>query len=159
VDDRQARHLGELLQIVRDRVANLGISHLVLDELVGWQSGYSGKILSPVPAKRLSPFFSFLALEALGLKMTISEDAEALAKVQSRLSKSKKRNMHRGTVHRSATIYFDADFIRMRGRKGGMNSRKNLSRREARRLARLAAKARWAKHREKEAAAQNAEAA
>src|SRR5436853_70655 len=105
MDDRHARHLGELLDVLRERVAELQISHETLDAVAGWQSGYASKLLCNPPMKRISPFMTYLALQALGLRMIISEDAEALARVKLRLA----RRLKPKVLGQLSKVYFMAD--------------------------------------------------
>jgi hypothetical protein len=61
-------HYYELLQTIRDRVSELGITHETLDAVAGLQSGYASKLLANPPIKRMGAFTQFIVLQALGMK-------------------------------------------------------------------------------------------
>jgi hypothetical protein len=138
---RTATHYRELLQIVRDRVAQLQISYEVLDSISGLPSGYSGKLLCEPPKKRMGAISQFLIFGALGLAITVHEDPAAFERVRGRLER---RNHRQVRVRRKLGMcVFDADFIRQRGRKGGLARVANQTPKQRRDSARHAAKARW----------------
>ncbi len=144
MNERRARHLGELLGVIRDRVAELGVTHETLDAASGLQSGYSSKLLCHPPMRRISPFFMFIVLEALGLEMQITESPEAMERMQSRLTKRVKPPMRALGAHRSVTLHFMPDFIRQRARLGGEAYKVKVPLWRRRANARKAARARWA---------------
>jgi hypothetical protein len=140
-------HYHELLKAVRDRVAELGITHETLDAVAGLQSGYASKLLSNPPIKRMGAFLQFIVLQSLGMKLLAVEDPEQLARVQSRLVKREvARPLHSGIVQRPIRFELGPDFMRKIQSKGGTNSRKNLPARKRTQLARKAARARWDRH-------------
>jgi hypothetical protein len=141
---RTVTHYRELLEAVRDRVAELQISHEVLDSISGLPSGYCGKLLCEPPRKRMGGISLFLVLGALGLVATVREDTAAFERVRSRLER---RNHRQVRVRRNLRMcVFDADFIRQRGRKGGLARVANQTPKQRRDSARHAAKARWQGH-------------
>ena len=82
----EIRNYQELHLALRERAEQLGVSRLTIDDVSGLPSGYSAKLLAPVPIKRLGPLSFGLMLQALGLKLVVVEDREALARVKSRLT-------------------------------------------------------------------------
>ncbi len=77
----------ELLDLIRRRRDELGITHETIDHITGWASGYASKVLSPEPLKNLGPKSLFLVLEALALgiaRVEFVEDAERATKMRSR---------------------------------------------------------------------------
>jgi hypothetical protein len=83
-------------------------------------------------------------LQALGLKLILVEDTEALAQIKSRLVTRNANNAkHAGTV----SFTFSRRYMRSIQRRGGENSRKYLPKYKVRALARKAgiagARARW----------------
>jgi hypothetical protein len=81
------RSFDDLITVIRARIAELQITHETVDDVSGLQSGYSSKLLANI--RRLGPLSFSALLPALGLKVTVSEDTEALARVASRLVKRK----------------------------------------------------------------------
>lgn len=81
---------------LRWRAETLNISRLVIDEIGGLQSGYSGKLLAPDPIKNLGPKTLGGMLRALGLKLVAVEDPEALREFEDL------REPRRGTYARKA---------------------------------------------------------
>jgi hypothetical protein len=76
-----------LVALLRGRREALGLSHAVLDETIGWASGYASKVEAPHRryGKRLFIFLTGLAdelLQGLGLGLVLMDrrDAEALCR-------------------------------------------------------------------------------
>jgi hypothetical protein len=127
---------------LRARAEVVNVSRLELDRHAGFTGGYAAKVLSPNPAKRLSVESACALAAALGLDVVLIENAEGLARVTSRSPpREASRAKHAGTVQ----MIFSMKHIRQIARKGGQNSRAYLPRREATRLAKKAARARWDK--------------
>ncbi len=85
------RDYADLIDIVRGRVAELQITHQTLDHVAGLSDGYASKLLCEPPMKCAGPRLIRALLGAVGLKLVAVVDDEALARVQSRLVKSKRR--------------------------------------------------------------------
>jgi hypothetical protein len=134
-------HYAELLAVVRARVAELGISHSTLDNVAGPPPGTAGKILAPVPTKRMGALWLFLVFGAIGLGVAVCEDGEALERVRSRLERRTERNVRVRSSLRMCVM--DGDFIRFRGRKGGLARAARMSDQQRSKAARHAARARW----------------
>lgn len=95
VDDLQS-----LIIAIRRRVDALGISLETLEFISGIQQGYASKCLCPgKPLRRASPFIWFLMLQALGLRVALVEDAEAME----RLGKKWEQRRARKPVRSSST--------------------------------------------------------
>ena len=77
------------------RVEELEVSRETIDHVSGLQSGYSSKILAPVPLKRVGSVTLGLLLSTLGLKLVVAEDREALAALRHRMP-AKKGSWSRG---------------------------------------------------------------
>jgi hypothetical protein len=56
---RIVRHSDELLQVIRDRLAELGTTHNSIEETGGLQLGYLTKVISDPPPKRMGLFVAF----------------------------------------------------------------------------------------------------
>jgi hypothetical protein len=84
------RSYADLLVTLRARRDELRVSHETIDEVAGLQPGYASKLLAPNPTRRLGYLSLGLMLGGLGLRMTIGEDAEALARIRRRLEVRKR---------------------------------------------------------------------
>ena len=134
----------DLHQALRDRANQLNIARETIDEIAGLTPGHASKLLAPQQIKRFGPLSRWLLLQALGLKLILVEDTEALAKIKSRMIKRNANNAnHAGTV----AFLFSRRHMRAIQRRGGENSRKYLPKYKVRALARKAgiagARARW----------------
>jgi hypothetical protein len=83
LDAKEIHSYAELVMLVRERIAELNVSHETVDLVSGLQGGYTSKII--VGQKRLGPVSWDLLFGALALKIIVVEDAGALALVRSRL--------------------------------------------------------------------------
>jgi hypothetical protein len=134
----------DLHQALRDRANQLNIARETIDDIAGLTRGHSSKLLAPQQIKRFGPLSRWLLLQALGLKLVLVEDTEALAQIKSRMVKRNANNArHAGTV----SFLFSRRHMRAIQRRGGENSRKYLPKYKVRALARKAgiagARARW----------------
>ena len=64
-DFRRASHYGELLNVVRERIAELNVPYETVDVIAGFPSWYTSKLLSIPPRKNMSAYSLALALSAL----------------------------------------------------------------------------------------------
>jgi hypothetical protein len=86
VPDLQATSVSSyagLLAAVRERLRELQLTYEVVEDLAGTQTGYVVKVIGPHPSRGLGPV-SWNILSALALKITISVDDEAAAKLRPR---------------------------------------------------------------------------
>ena len=74
-----------------------------IDEIAGLPSGLASKVLGPIPQRRMGPTTLPLILGALGLRIGLIEDAEALRRISSRLVPRHEKSAH-GRVPRLETI-------------------------------------------------------
>lgn len=141
-----ADHAG-LLAAVRARVAELGLTHEVLDYVAGWQSGYAGKLLANPPIKRLGPMSYWLMLEALGYRLTLQLDEQLCAQLapfwQRRVRP--RRNLALAKIGLVRTV--TPAMLRAWGAAGGRARAQTLSERRRRQIAKLAVQARERKRR------------
>lgn len=145
---KRPRILGEfnsyagLQEIMRTRADQLQITREQIDEISGLQNGYASKVLAPNPIKKLGATSMPLMLPALGMKLMAVEDPEALKRITRR---GLKREVASSQVSAAVQFKLTYRFLRKIAKKGGENSRKFLTRRRRRQLARKAARARWSK--------------
>jgi len=77
----------ELLDLLRRRRDDLGLTHETIDHIAGWASGYCSKVLSPEPLKGLGEQSLALVLDVLALgiaRIEIVEDPEQAARMRPR---------------------------------------------------------------------------
>jgi hypothetical protein len=79
----ECRSYADLLAAVRERMAELQLSHLSVDELSGVQVGYSSKIIGPRPSRTFGPV-SFSIFGALALRVTVEVDEEQAERMRHR---------------------------------------------------------------------------
>ena len=145
------RDLEGLHAVVRARADELQVARTTIDDLAGTQSGYASKVLAPKPIKTLLGRRTLgPILGALGLALIVVEDKEALVRIASRLVKK-----HHGvdaslgslpTELRIAVDQSAAAIVkqaRHEWSRRANQARKRLPKRERRRIATIAARARW----------------
>jgi hypothetical protein len=129
-----------MLAVVRARIAELQINGERFDEFAGLPKGYLSKLTTARPvrkiAKSMGPLFA-----GLGLRLLVIEDADATERLKNGLLPRNQAYVRSVAVHGHLTTRF----LKKIGRKGGENSRMNLSKRLRKQLARKAALARWGK--------------
>ncbi|SNB53996.1 hypothetical protein SAMN05414138_10210 [Rhodoplanes sp. JGI PP 4-B12] len=108
-------------------------------DVAGLPRGYIQWLLGPNPRRRVGMFSLGPLLTILGVKLVMVEDPEAIALVGDRLPKRNESSVRSGAVH----VELTRRFLKKIGKKGGANSRKNLTPRQASELGRRAAIARW----------------
>ena len=136
-------HSEQLLRVLRARVEELELSHESLDALVGWAPGYSGKLLSNPPLKRLGHFCLFLLLETLALDVLLVENPLRLERLKNRHVQRRRPVI----LRRPRITLFTPDMLRVNGVKGARARNLKLSPKRRKALALRAIRARWAKHR------------
>jgi hypothetical protein len=76
--------MADLVAVIRARALELNITHETIDAISGLQSGYFSKIAAGM--KGIGSITWACLLPALGLKVVVHEDLEALARVKDRLT-------------------------------------------------------------------------
>ena len=138
------RHYGQFLDVIRQRIDEIGITHLTLDAAAGLQTGYSSRLLlepnpEAHPMKRMGAFVMFQVMEALGLELVLRENPLVLEQIKPELVQRRRPRM----LGRSSVLIFRPDELRLNGLKGAAARNKNLSPAQRTRIARKAARARW----------------
>jgi hypothetical protein len=140
-----------LHEALRRRADQLRLSRTTLDSLTGLADGHSSKLLALSHPKILGEKSFGVMLEALGLRLVVEEDPQALAKYAARCeprAEHQVRNGHRShkaRIRRKAWLWNTE-----RARRAATARMAALTPRQRRRLARRAALARWQKAREVE---------
>ena len=138
----QVADYSSFMRVIRQRIAELDITHETLDEVSGLQSGYASKLLCDPPIRRMGPVVLFLVLQSLGLSIAITEDQLGRQLLQNRLTPRRSKRV----IHRAPRIVFERDHFRRIGLLGAAAFMK-LSPAKRSRIARKAALARWRKAR------------
>jgi hypothetical protein len=136
----------QLLEAIRRRIQELGLSYEVVNDLAGLQENYLTKVISNPPPKRMSPFTQFLILQALGLRIKQEEDPELIEKLRGRWTKRKltktKKILPADSMHK---MEIPIDTLRRRARAGGYARARCVSSERLSEIGRAAAMARWSK--------------
>lgn len=164
------RSMPELIQALRDRARELQLTHETIDAVSGLQSGYTSKLLAPKPIKNLGPMSFESILGALGLAVVVVEDPEQVARVSKQWTK-RERPLRKQLALPSPSMSLSIDnqvpaqlhvtpaiqrllrnpeWMKEIGLRGNHARNAKLSPWKRKVLARKAARARWAKHGERE---------
>jgi hypothetical protein len=73
-----------LVQALRDRIVELGITYSTVDEIAGLASRYAAKLLCQPSMKHVSTLLLFPILASLGLRMKLEPDDRAIEKLSKR---------------------------------------------------------------------------
>ena len=131
----------QMLAALRSRVNELQINGERFDEYSGLPRGYLSKLIGAKPVRRLGMTSFAPVLAGLGLRLLVIEDNAATERLKAKLPPRNQSYVRSVAVHTNLTTLF----LRKIGAKGGENSRKYLSKRLVKQLARGAALARWQK--------------
>jgi hypothetical protein len=96
--------LTELLAALRDRRDELNISHEIIDDIAGFQSGYTSKLLAPRPSKNLGYMSLGAVMGALGVGLVLVEDTARRALVEARW---RQRKRPQRTLKTDGALYFN----------------------------------------------------
>jgi hypothetical protein len=144
------RSYDELRTALRARVDQLGISLETLDDLCGFWPAYSSHLLGPQTQgnmRALGKMSLGAALGALGLKLIVAHDENALAKIRHRLVQRDNAQARRANTH-PPRIELKENVFTVLGRAGGYATAARLSAKQRVRNARKAIRARWSRARE-----------
>lgn len=142
----EASTYDELVAGLRLRAEELNLSRATIDAVSGLQSGYAAKLLTLPPIRSLGHVSFGPLLQALGLRLALIEDPEALARVASQLVP---RERVRANARRQKPAWL---FTPSRAAEAAKNRWENVTAKARSRICRRAARARWAKRRASDAA-------
>jgi hypothetical protein len=138
------RSYDELHWILRARATELQITRETIDAVSGLQSGYSAKLLAPVPIKSLGKTSMGLMLQTLGVVLIAVEDQEALSRLRSRLVPRLRPDLHASDVGRDVEKTSQQQVLwRAWSRLMNEKRRSKVSAAERKIIARIAALTRW----------------
>lgn len=101
----EAHDLNEMHRAFRDRAQQLNITRDTIDQIAGLTSGHASKLLAPEPLKHYGLRSFGPMLGALGLKLLVVEDPEALARVIARMEPAdSERQRFKNRNHETARI-------------------------------------------------------
>jgi hypothetical protein len=120
--------LESLQKLLRLRIEQTQITRLDLDQLSGLPNGYCSKLFSEVPIKKLGRLSLPLVLGALNVKLIAVVDESAAAQQRITVTPRSRSHVRVQAVH---SITFTRRRLQQWGRKGGSNSRANMSPRQA----------------------------
>jgi hypothetical protein len=123
---RIVRHSDELLQVIRDRLVELGTTHNSVEAESGLMRGYLTKVISDPPPKRMGAYIMFLICETLGLQLSVSVAPDFQKRMAHRLERRKLSQKH---VSRKASKRkkLAPDVLIHRSRLGGIARGRKLS--------------------------------
>jgi hypothetical protein len=130
----------DLHQLMRARCDELELTRASLDRLARLPAGYAAKLLCPKPMKRLSDETLGFAMPALGMKLVVVEDLQALETLRARSDKRKAVTVLGTTIK----IEFSRRELKRRQRHCGKTLWKNVSQKERAKHARHMNRIRWA---------------
>jgi hypothetical protein len=137
-----------LHRVLRARKDELDLSCQTIDRASGLTGGHGSKLLAPQPLKRANwETLSFL-LPALGLRLAVLEDPDAikqLKKFPTRQVKTPGRSLPWGRSGKQTVV--SLRFVKRIARAGGEARAQKLSARQRTTIARKAARKRWSKPR------------
>lgn len=156
------RGMSELVTALRQVREERGITNEVIDEISGLQSGYTGKLLSPRPARSLGLHSLGPVLGAVGKALIMVDDPDQIKRVKNRWQKRKRIHSKAAEQASRASMagaiqemqQFQAklelsermkQLAKLGASKGGKARAKAMSKRARQQVARTAALARWAK--------------
>lgn len=132
-----------LVAALRARVAELNIAGETVDRIAGLPDRYTSKLFAPIPIKGMGRVSLGPMLGALGLKIIVVEDAEAMAKVAARLQRKEEQYASTGMRPQERHVNKgDSQWSKI------LNCRRSLmlTPRQRSKLAKRAAAARWAQN-------------
>lgn len=143
----------ELVDALRHRRDELNISHETIDQIAGYQSGYTSKLLAPRPIKNLGPMSFGSLLGALGIAVMVVPDPAACARV-SKHWQPRKRPQRLAPLSILPSMALEIQItpelsglmsMSERGKNGAKSRNKKMKKRARQRAATHAARMRWAK--------------
>jgi hypothetical protein len=138
--------LEDLRLALRARAEALNISRETLDAAAGLAAGHASKILAPRPIKRIGGRTLPLLLGALGLRLVLIEDPEALGRIASRLEPRQVRTPIRAVkAGRGRTRLVSLRHLRKIAPEGGRARMAKMTPRQRSKHARAAVMARWSR--------------
>lgn len=143
------RSQDDLVEAMRARKDELGLSNQFCDEVGGLSSGHTDKVIGPSRTKPMSRMMMDLMLEMLAMELHAYPNLEAAQRMESRWQGRETRNVRPDGVKVSKKLLARAKPLVLKDLSAlGVAARKDMLTGEHRsRIARKAARARWRKRR------------
>lgn len=138
----------DLIDAMRARQNQLGISIETIEEISGLSKGLPAKILGPSGIKNLGPMSFGVMLETLGLKLLVVPDPQAEQKMRGKWAKrvGHVANTHPISIERSQKR-FPSNIFRALSHRAAAARRVKIPAERRRQIARRAILARWRAYR------------
>jgi hypothetical protein len=135
----------DLHAFLRKRADVIGVSRERLDEIAGLPTRYAATVLALDGAKRMSLETAFAIMGAMGLVMTLQEDAELMRKISDSVGT---RVVGKVTASRRASrARRERKLLRDMSKRANFERNRKLSPEQRSSIASRAATARWSKER------------
>lgn len=121
-----------------DRVEDLNVTRLAIDEAGGFTGGHSAKLLCNPPIKNIGKVSLGKLLKATGMALVMVVDDERFAPVRAEMAKRKRRMHPNGSIRKPAWL-----ITREASQNMQVLRNKKLTPRQRKLIAKRAAKARW----------------
>jgi hypothetical protein len=82
----RVRSYDDLCLALRARAEHLNVSRETIDEVAGFQASYSAKLLATPPHRKFGSMSFNAMIQALGVKLVVLEDGEAMDRLRHRLT-------------------------------------------------------------------------
>lgn len=135
----------ELIDAIRTRKAELGLSDATVDSISGLAAGHTGKLLGPAQVKTLGKVSMGLLLQALGLVLVVVEDPAQTEKMRAQYAQREGHQVREGNNASPVSKRLISRVFGPFARQGGIARMRKLSAKERSDLARKAARKRWVK--------------
>jgi hypothetical protein len=147
-EPRDILNRDDLIEVLRARKAELGLSNSFVDAQLQMAEGGCDKVLGPSQAKGMSLLVMFDFVELFGGKLVFEVDAETEARMRDRWERREERNVREpGRVSKAILERARPAFYRQLSRLGNEARTKMLPPEARKRIARAAAVCRWRRHR------------
>jgi hypothetical protein len=140
-----ARDHDSLVELLRARKEELGLSNEFVDDIGGLAVGHAAKILGPARVKTLGRFSLDVLLEVLACSLVLVADPAKLRRTETRYEGRDQGKVHapkdriaKGMIDRVKPVLFSE-----LGRRGADERNRCLAAKHRSRIARKAARARW----------------
>ena len=138
------RDYDALITTLRARIDALQISHATLEDIAGLTQGHVGKCLGPAPVKRIGLDTVFLVVPALGMRVVIEQDMDAVKHMERRWEIRDELRRRPGIVRLRFSDKAKAKFAKEMGTLGGsVRKRFRTDQKTRKKGAKDAAKSRW----------------
>jgi hypothetical protein len=137
------RSYDELIDALRARALELGATREAIDDVSGLQKGYSAKVLAPAAPKGLGRISMGPILNALGVMLVMTEDADAIARYTKRLGTGNLSYMLNGAKNAPVIFKFSLRHMKKIASRSAAGRMKKIPAWKRRAIARKAARARW----------------